>query len=361
MAATAIPAKPHGLALLLGWRRVRFALITSTLIGLLMGLGWRSGMLSLLERIWLIALVSLLAFGLFEQWPRRLPPWLARWALQVLAVAVVIAPTMFVVYVLSTKAGAPPFWKDADRLGGFAGLTFLGTLNAPWCALAALVRQKDALARHQALAFDLERSELERQALDARLHLLQAQVAPHFLFNTLANVQALVDAGSPQASAVLRSLVAYLRAAVPRLHEAATTLGQELDLVRAYLELMHMRMPDRLTFALQVDDAARALRCPPMTLLTLVENAVRHGIDPSEEGGRIEIDVQRRGDRCCISVSDSGMGLQHAGDGLGTGLSTLRERLTLCFGGAAQLRLSELQPHGVRAEVEFPAEETARA
>src|SRR5204863_7935464 len=156
--------------------------------------------------------------------------------------------------------------------------------------------------RHQALAFDLERSELERQALDARLRLLQAQVAPHFLFNTLANVQALVDTGSPQASAVLKSLVAYLRAAVPRLDETATTLGQELQLVQAYLELMHMRMPDRLQFVLHVDEAARALRCPPMTLLTLVENAVRHGIDPSEQGGRIDIHVHQRGDRCVVRV-----------------------------------------------------------
>ena len=84
-------------------------------------------------------------------------------------------------------------------------------------------------------------------ALDARLNLLQAQVAPHFLFNTLANVQALVETGSPKAPDVLRSLVAYLRAAVPRLNEPVTTLGQELDLVRAYLELMRMRMPDRLS------------------------------------------------------------------------------------------------------------------
>ena len=99
-------------------------------------------------------------------------------------------------------------------------LTFLGILaRAVDGARRRCVRQKEALARDQALAFELERSELERQALDARLHLLQAQVAPHFLFNTLANVQALVDAGSPQASAVLRSLIAYLRAAVPRLDE----------------------------------------------------------------------------------------------------------------------------------------------
>src|SRR5262249_12965211 len=158
------------------------------------------------------------------------------------------------------------------------------------------------------------------------------QVAPHFLFNTLANVQALVDAGSPQASVVLRSLIAYLRAAVPRLHEPATTLGHELQLVQAYLELTHMRMPDRLQFALHVDEGARELRCPPITLLTLVENAVRHGIDPSEEGGRIEVDVRRRGDRCLVRVSDTGVGLEEEGGGLGTGLSTLRERLQLVFG-----------------------------
>jgi len=101
-----------------------------------------------------------------------------------------------------------------------------------------------------------------------------------------------VDSGSPQASTVLNSLIAYLRAAVPNINEASSTLRQELALVQAYLELMHMRMPDRLQFSLKVDESALALRCPPMTLLTLVENAVRHGIDPSEEGGEITVSVQ---------------------------------------------------------------------
>ena len=131
--------------------------------------------------------------------------------------------TTLLIYILSTSRGAPPFWKVPERMNGWMMLTFLGLLIAPWTAFVAVVRQKEAFARDQKLAFALERSELERQALDARLHLLQAQVAPHFLFNTLANVQALVDAGSPHASKVLRSLVAYLRAAVPLLNEPAAT------------------------------------------------------------------------------------------------------------------------------------------
>lgn len=355
MSPSAVPAKPHGLALLLGWRRVRFTLCVSIALGLLVNQSFTSTLLSVLLRTVTIGLSALLVFGLFEQWPKRLPAWLARWVLQVVGVAMAIPFSTSAIYVLMTGSGAPSFWHDPDRLSGFATLSILGLLLAPWIALAALVRQKDALARHQALAFDLERSELERQALDARLHLLQAQVAPHFLFNTLANVQALVDTGSPQASPVLGSLIAYLRAAVPRLHETTSTLGQELELIKAYLEVMHMRMPDRLVFSLRADEAVLTMRCPTMTLLTLVENAVRHGIDPSEEGGRIDIDVQRRDDRCMVRVSDTGVGLIQSANGLGTGLATLRERLRLLFGADAQLSVSAQFPHGVCAELDFPA------
>ncbi len=110
-----------------------------------------------------------------------------------------------------------------------------------------------------------------------------------------------------------------------------------------------------MQFTLQADDAALALFCPPMTLLTLVENAVRHGIDPSEEGGRIEIRVRVRDGRCRAEVVDTGVGLRNAGGGLGTGLSNLRERLQLAFGGDAELNLTALEPHGVSAELDFPA------
>lgn len=355
MHAPVIPAKPSGWSLLLGRRRLMVTLGMALALCALLSFGWESGLQTLVPRVFGLAFTAMLVFGLFEQWPRRLPRWCARWVLQVLAVAIAMPVCTFFIYVYSTDPGAPPFWEVKDRLGGFGLLSVFGVLLAPWTALGALVLQKEALARHQALAFDLERSELERQALDARLHLLQAQVAPHFLFNTLANVQALVDAGSPRASAVLGSLIAYLRAAVPRLHQPTTTLGQELQLVQAYLELMHMRMPDRLQFALHVDPAALNLGCPPMTLLTLVENAVRHGIDPSEEGGRIDVHVQCSGERCRVLVSDTGVGLRESGSGLGTGLSTLRERLRLVFGGDAQLRVSAQAPRGVRAELDLPA------
>lgn len=318
--------------------------------------GWTSGALSLFLRTILTGLSGTLAFALFEVWPRKLPRWLQRWALQVIAVGAFMPLTTLLIYVLSTPRGAPAFWEVPSRLDGWMMLTFLALLIAPWTAFAAVVRQKEAFARDQELAFALQRSELERQALDARLHLLQAQIAPHFLFNTLANVQALVDAGSPHASAVLRSLVAYLRAAVPLLNEPAATIERELQLVRPYLELMQMRMPDRLQYAMNVDPSALQVRCPPTTLLTLVENAVRHGIDPKEEGGRIDIDIERRGKRCIVRVTDTGVGPNPSANGLGTGLTTLRERLRMIFGDAAQLRLMSNEPGGVIVEVEMPVQ-----
>jgi two-component sensor histidine kinase len=339
---------------LLGWPRVRVALIGSTVVGFLLWLTSVLPMYMVVARTMVVGFAALVVFGLFERSPKALPPWLARWALQVLAIVFVVPIAAYLAYWLTTAMN-PHFATNAARLQGYASLTFAGILFAPWIAVGALVRQRDTFARDQATAFALERSELERKALDARFRLLQAQVAPHFLFNTLANVQALVEARAPQAANVLRSLIAYLRAAVPRLHETTATLAQELELVRAYLDVMHMRMPDRLKFDIEADQNMLDLECPPMTLLTLVENAVRHGIDPSETGGSITIQLRLESSRCLAVVTDTGVGLKAAGSGLGTGLASLRERLQLAFGAQAQLRLSEVIPHGVRVEVAFPA------
>jgi hypothetical protein len=363
MSSTAVlEADPQALSFqwraLFGWRRVRTVAIICALFVLLFSFGWKTAMWRLVMRVFGVGLALLLVFGLFEQWPRRLPKWLARWALQVAAVGVTVPLAFLVGFLLVTPTGDPPFWKTPNRLESFMVFSFLGMLVAPWTALSALVRHREAKVEKLAIDFELERSEMARQALDVRMRLLSAQAQPHFLFNTLANVQALVETGSPRAPQLLQSLTDYLRAAVPRLDGTANTLGQELELVRAYLELMQMRMPDRLAFNVYIGTGVHLLHCPPMTLLTLVENAVQHGIDPSEEGGRIDVRAEalvdsNGGRRCRLSVTDTGVGLQATGGGLGTGLAALRERLHWAYGGTATLDLSEVEPHGVRVVIEF--------
>jgi hypothetical protein len=333
-------------------KRLRVTLIAASLIFALLALNSNASPLGLALRVFVPALVALLVFSLFERWPRRLPRPLARWALQVVAVTLAVPAVEMVFYFSTITPGKPPFWDVPEVLNGFLVLCSLGMLVSSWVAMSALLHQRDALV----LQGERVRGELQRQALDAQLRLLQAQVEPHFLFNTLANVQALVDARSPRASPVLASLVAYLRAAVPRLSQPNHHVGQELEMVRAYLALMQLRLPDRLQFEVQADAGVEPLLCPPMTLLTPVENAVRHGIDPSLEGGRIDVRVRRLPNgRCLAEVRDTGVGLQPASRGLGTGLSTLRERLRLAFDGQAEMRLSEVQPHGVMVEIEIPA------
>jgi hypothetical protein len=298
--------------------------------------------------------LAVLAFSLLEVWPRRAPKWLPRWVLQLIGVVIAAPAGVLLAHSVSMAIDVQSAHARPQMIGLIV-LIVEGLLLGPWIALGAMLRQRDIFARDQALRFELERSELEREASEARMRLMQAQVKPHFLFNTLANVQALVDSGSPRASGVLQSLIAYLRAAVPRLQESTTTIGQEVELARAYLEVMHMRMPDRLQFALRVDDDAVGVSCPPMALLTLVENAVRHGIDPSEEGGRIDVEVLVRGGRCIVRVMDTGVGLRASGRGLGSGLASLRERFQLEFGGEAEVRLEAAVPRGARATLEFPA------
>src|SRR5437870_11478178 len=158
MSELATAARPAGIIAKTS-RRVAVALTMSIGVGLLMMSVWRSSPSSLFLRTIILGVSATAAFGLFEVWPRSLPQWLQRWALQVVAVGVLMPVTTLLIYVLSTPQGAVPFWQDRARMDGWVMLTFVGLLLAPWTALAAVVRQKEAFARDQKLAFALERSE----------------------------------------------------------------------------------------------------------------------------------------------------------------------------------------------------------
>ena len=303
-----------------------------------------------LGRTLFVGMMLLLAFAGAELWPSR---WLPRWLVQVLAVGLVAPIATFLVYLVSVDGDVATLFRHEGRVTGFAAISATALVVGIVVALGALYRARDAQARAADLQFALEKSTLERQALDAKLTRLHAQIEPHFLFNTLANVQALVESGSERAAPVLRHLIAYLRSAMPRLDDAEATLATEADLVRAYLELMHLRMPDRMSFQVTLVPELRSLRFPTMALLTLVENAVRHGIDPSEEGGHIEVGGRRDGDTVTLWVQDSGIGMAETA-APGTGLTNLRARLQAFYGPGARLDLHEVAPHGLRAEIVLP-------
>jgi LytS/YehU family sensor histidine kinase len=210
------------------------------------------------------------------------------------------------------------------------------------CVVVAAVILREKNARDQ------------KNVLEARLQVMQAQVEPHFLFNTLANVQHLVETDPEAASRMLDSLIHYLRAALPQMREGATNLGRELDMARAFLEIQRVRMGSRLDFAIDVPDPLKCRSFPPMMLITLVENAVKHGVDPCCECGNITIKAEEAEGRLRVSVADTGEGIVPKKGG-GVGLSNIRERLKALYGTSARLVLEENAPRGVVASIEVPA------
>jgi hypothetical protein len=198
-------------------------------------------------------------------------------------------------------------------------------------------------AMHQA---EIDRLALDREMAEARLQVLQAQIEPHFLFNTLANVRRLYQMDIAAGRTMLDNLMRYLEVALPRMRMDRSTVGRELTLVEAYLNVQGIRMGRRLAFEIDVPRALDSLDLPPMMLLTLVENAIKHGLNPLPEGGTIRICARRYGERLHIDVVDDGRGF-HAASGGGTGLANIRARLSAMHADAASLTLTENQPRGV--------------
>ena len=199
---------------------------------------------------------------------------------------------------------------------------------------------------------------IERTALQAQLRLLQAQIEPHMLFNTLANLQGLIALDPARASDMLEQLIQYLRATLGASRQESTTLAQEFAAMEAYLGLMQVRMGQRLTFSLSLPPELHAVRVPPMLLQPLVENAIVHGLEPKIDGGEVRISASADGGVLRISVRDSGLGLADApaSRGGGIGVATTRERLHVLYGNGASVRIEPAQPHGTLAQLTFPLE-----
>jgi Histidine kinase len=203
-----------------------------------------------------------------------------------------------------------------------------------------------------------ERAEMDRALTDAKLAKLQAQIEPHFLYNTLANAQLLTRSDPQRADVMLGNLIIYLRNTLPQSGEtdavSLSTLGREIERSRAYLEILKIRMGARLSFEIDVADSLANIPFAPMIVQTLVENAIKHGLEPKLGGGSILICASRAGSGVKLSVSDNGVGLKGGTSGTGLGLKNMRERLRLTYGDAASLSLSLNVPSGMVATITIP-------
>ena len=308
-----------------------------------------------------IGLVALLLID-----PLRLMVWddprrRRRWALPLMALVVLVAPVAhysgIVLGSLVLGQRLPPLADYPNpRQVAMILFTLLGI-----CLVALLVMARERVERiKDERAEARARAEtIERQALQNQLRLLQAQIEPHMLFNTLANLQGLIAIDPARAGAMLDHLIQYLRATLAATRRDSTTLAQEFEAIEAYLGLMEVRMGSRLRYRCMLPEALRTARLPPLLLQPLVENAVNHGLEPDILGGEILVTASAHDGMLEIWVADTGLGLpdgEARPKGGGVGLSTTRERLQALYGARAALSLAPNVPRGALARLTLPLE-----
>ncbi len=204
-----------------------------------------------------------------------------------------------------------------------------------------------------------ESESLKRQVVEARMAAMQAQVEPHFLFNTLASIDHLIETDPARASIMQKNLIALLRASMPTMREAnaqsTRDLGRELAVIRPYLEILKVRMEERLNTDVRVSDGLLSAEFPPMMLQSLVENAIKHGLEPKAEGGSLTVVAEIVHGKLAVTVADTGLGFGKAATaGTGIGLSNIRERLALLYGGKASLAITETAGGGTTVTITVP-------
>jgi len=247
----------------------------------------------------------------------------------------------------NTPLGISSFTKSF-----YGNFVRFGALGALFAVAYAYYRNEssDAAALQQA---QLDDAKLDAQMDEARLQVLQAQIEPHFLFNTLAHVKRLYQTDPQAAHGMLDNLMRYLTVALPQMRASDSTVEREARLAEAYLNIQRIRMGRRLSFEIKLPDALRRARMPPMMLLTLVENAVKHGLSPLPEGGFIAIDATADSGSLEVKVADTGCGFTKT-SGPGTGLANIRARLAALYGNAGQLSLGINAPRGVTVSIAVP-------
>jgi len=273
----------------------------------------------------------------------------------ILAIAVVVGPLTGHLFMVSQNFNDQP-----ERFSTWSGMAIFVLVRAllitlPWSVAAAAwyFHQRSSLRASALRAAELDRRRLETGMMEARLQALQAQVEPHFLFNTLAHVKRLYRTDPARARKMLASFRAHLHSALPQMRGRGTTLGREIELVRAYLDVQQVRMGRRLQVHVEAPTVLRAHPFPPMMLISLVENAIKHGLNPVPQGGAITISATRSGSVLAVTVADTGRGIDDQ-LGSGVGLSNIRDRLAALFGSSAGLSLTPQSPHGVLATIEIP-------
>jgi signal transduction histidine kinase len=250
---------------------------------------------------------------------------------------------------LWTRWSFPPFAEILSQTGNW-------TIIAGFLWLVDILHTRAFHQKAAARAIEVEKVKTMRQLTATRLQVLEAQIEPHFLFNTLANVKRVYRVDPSKGDEALVNLMVYLQSALPQMRRPSALIDEELDLVRAYLELFSMRMGNRLQFLIQRDPTLLGCSMPTMMLITLVENAIKHGLVPSQNGGTIRIVARRDGDAAVVSVADDGVGLGGAKtSGSGIGLVNIKSRLKGAYQDQAQLTIEGIETGGVCATLRFPA------
>jgi signal transduction histidine kinase len=276
--------------------------------------------------------------------PQRGPKRFAALAAAVI-VSAAIGVLLRIAFVFLRSDGDPtemfPYvWPRYVVLGGM--LTVVGEVYRGEAASNAALQRAE-----------IDRAAFEGEMAEAKLQVLQAQVEPHFLFNALANVRRLYQQDRAAGGRMLGNLMRYLEVALPRMRDSDSTLGRDAELVEAFLRVHQIRMGQRLAFSIDIPGQLLGHAVPPMMLLTLTENAIKHGLNPSPEGGLIRIVARSDGHRLTVSVADTGVGFA-PGSGAGTGLANIRARLAAQFGDTASLALEHNDLGGVTATIALP-------